>query len=863
MFVEELQRLVASGSVRAPDYFNGRLLSAGDLRQERDAGRELLGRVGRVVGAGVAYGFEVTAVPAPAGTPRRIVRVRAGLALGPHGDPLQLDADVDLNVISAAAPAPVAAGGAAGFRRCQPPPAGATTVTNAGLHILAVGPAGGSDGSVATSALGSSAGACALKDDVTGLRFVLLPFRLDLEKSLRVDASTAAGDAGLKSRFRSRAARACFGSGPKFPPGPGSAADAPAPFGALATVTDAALPACHVPLALLNVADGGVDFVDVWAARRGLAAPSAAGPWGPWLSGRAPAEAEILQFQDHLTALLGELRGTPGLAAARVKDYFVVLPPFGIVPVVNGVSAGFDATTFFAGRASGLFPARHLAGAGGALSFLPRIDPDSAAALIREARNTPAAPNVDGLFLQRYLIAADDATPDGPFQVLFTLRDTHGPIEDDDVAEVLRDAADAYSALLSRAVLMPRPLTDAAVLGWSALQSLQLAVVQSATLDAASAALRGLDQRAVLAAFRRLLRVQESLVAGATLELPGDKNQNDRKARAVRLNELLHGPLGSGTLALKPSLDANPALIPTVLSAQNEINKEVRTWTADVAVGVIVMQLVPVDSDTIVSGSNKTYRFRVQVANRATAHVQVQLTPTVLGADGAVAPQWGQAQITDEAQAAITLLPVPQNGIATALVILKAPLLAAVPFGQTATLRVAGDVAFPSDLSTAATLAIRSGPAEAPPPPRILAVEEDNPEPHDFALAPGASRPCKFKLSCVGINADVEATFTAVIKCVPAAPTSEWKVTLNGGAVLTRIADGQFQISLPIRITVGGIANVTVSVTAPATAPAAGSVKTCEFTVSAKLPAAGPALPEVVQSLPLPGNPTYSLKVSG
>ena len=40
MFVEELQRLVASGSVRAPDYFNGRLLSAGDLRQERDAGRE-------------------------------------------------------------------------------------------------------------------------------------------------------------------------------------------------------------------------------------------------------------------------------------------------------------------------------------------------------------------------------------------------------------------------------------------------------------------------------------------------------------------------------------------------------------------------------------------------------------------------------------------------------------------------------------------------------------------------------------------------------------------------------------------------------------------------------------------------------
>ena len=347
MFVEELQRLVASGSVRAPDYFNGRLLSAGDLRQERDAGRELLARVSRTVGAGVAYGFEVTAVPAPAGTPRRIVRVRAGLALGPHGDPLQLDADVDLNVISAAAPAPVAAGGAAGFRRCQPPPAGATAVTNAGLHILAVGPAGGSDGSVATSALGSSAGACALKDDVTGLRFVLLPFRLDLEKSLCVDASTTAGDAGLKSRFRSRAARACFGSGPKFPPAPGSAADAPSPFGALATVTDAALPACHVPLALLNVADGGVDFVDVWAARRGLAAPSAAGPWGPWLSARARTEAEAmtLAFQDQIEGLVGTLPN-PDLIAA--EEWFDWLPPVGMVPVWGvGGSVGIDYLRFF------------------------------------------------------------------------------------------------------------------------------------------------------------------------------------------------------------------------------------------------------------------------------------------------------------------------------------------------------------------------------------------------------------------------------------------------------------------------------------------------------------------------------------
>jgi hypothetical protein len=855
MIVEQLQRLVDSGSMRAPNYFNGRLLTAGDLTQEREVGRELLTRVAQCVGAGVAFGFEVTK-----GFDRQVVRVRAGLALGPYGDPLQLNDNIDLNVIAAVAPA-AAMNGMAGFRPCQPPAAGPTTVTNPGLHLLAVGPASGSSGLAVTSTLSSSAATCSLKDNVNGLRFVLLPFRLDLESQLRDDPSAAAGDAGLRSRFRSRAALACFGSGPTFPPTPGIAEQPTAAFGALATITDPALPACHVPLALLNITEGGIDFVDMWAARRGLAPPSASGFWGSWFSTQARGECEVLQFQDHLASLFRELRVSSGLSGARAKDYFEVLPSFGIVPIVNGSFAGFDATEFFAGRVSELFSTRHLAGVNGALSFLPRITPDAAAALIRQAMSIPAAPNVDGLFLQRYLIASGDELPAGPLQVLFTLRDTHGPIEDDDVAEVLRDAADAYSALLSRAVLTPRPLTPASLVGWSALQALQLAVIQSATLDGASAALRGLDQRAVVAAFRRLLQVQESLVAGALLELPDDKNQNDRRSRATRLDELLHGPLGSGNLALKPSLDVNPTLIPKVLIAQNEINKEVRNWTADVAVGTIVVGLAALDSATIVPGSDKTYRFSLRVTNRATAPVQVQLTPTVVGPDGKAAPQWGTLKITDERQAGpITLLAVPRDGTARALALLKAPPAAAVPVDVRATIQVAGSVAFPSDLNAIASLDIIAGTVDVPASPRTLKLTEGGIEPHDEALAPRDRRACKFQLSCEGIVADVQPTFTATLKCVPATATSEWKVTITTGTPggnpdPIRIADGQFQFSAPVTLRVNETANITIALVAPA----AGAVKTCEFTVSAKLPAAGPALPEVVQSPP--GNPTYSLKV--
>jgi hypothetical protein len=347
MPVEELKRLVASGSVRAPAYFNGRLLSAGDLRSERDAGRELLARVARGVGAGVAFGFEVSVAPVGAGTTRRNVRVRAGLALGPYGDLLQLDTDIELNVMTVPAPVPVGTTGTAGFRRCQPPPTGTTTVTNPGFHLLAVGPASGSDGSVATSSLGANAVTCALKDDISGLRFVMLPFRLALETKLRADASTAAGDAGTQARLRSRVAGACFGPGPVFPPAPGLPGAEVPTFGALATVTDPALPACHVPLALVSVSNGGIDFVDVWAARRGLAAPSAGGTWGPWLSARARTEAEAmtLAFQDQIEGLVGSLPN-PDLIAA--EEWFAWLPSVGTVPVRGvGGSVGVDFLRFF------------------------------------------------------------------------------------------------------------------------------------------------------------------------------------------------------------------------------------------------------------------------------------------------------------------------------------------------------------------------------------------------------------------------------------------------------------------------------------------------------------------------------------
>lgn len=345
MTAVELQELVGPGRVRAPNYFNGRLLSAGDLTDERAAGRALLGRVARAAGAGTAHGFEVAA-----GGDRKTVLIRPGLALSARGDALELDEPVTLNVVAAAPKPPPAPTGPAGFRRCRPPAAGPTTITNPGLHVLAVAPARGGAGTVATSALGADAASCAVRDDVTGLRFALLPFRSALEAKLRDDPAAAGGDAGRLARFRSRAALACFGGPP--PLLPAMTDDPPPAFGAVAGVTDPPLPACHVPLAVLNIAAGGVAFVEMWAARRGLAAPSATGPWAGLLGGRPRTEGEamVLAFQDQAAALTAG----PSPQNVAAEDAFAWLPPVGVLPE-GGVSttpgaplsAGIDHARFF------------------------------------------------------------------------------------------------------------------------------------------------------------------------------------------------------------------------------------------------------------------------------------------------------------------------------------------------------------------------------------------------------------------------------------------------------------------------------------------------------------------------------------
>ena len=60
MSYTELLEPILKGGIRSVNFFNGRLLSAEDLKQEQEANREGRARLGQAVGHGVAYGLEVS-----------------------------------------------------------------------------------------------------------------------------------------------------------------------------------------------------------------------------------------------------------------------------------------------------------------------------------------------------------------------------------------------------------------------------------------------------------------------------------------------------------------------------------------------------------------------------------------------------------------------------------------------------------------------------------------------------------------------------------------------------------------------------------------------------------------------------------
>lgn len=377
---------VAGSGIRDTHFFNGRLLTAGDLRTTQDAVIARDRQLAHAMGSGVAHGLAVTL--GDAGTTgsgaRPKLHVTPGLAVSRRGDTLELRDAIDLALIREADARLAAAGE---FAIC-PPPRPVTTLANFGLYVLTIAPASWKEGLAPMSELRSDGvgSACGRRYELDGVQFGLTRVDLTSEPGdatadpsaeaagalrgevaeLALDLDTRLGQlmsglpiAGLAgeverklSRLRSSVAHLCLGTEERRalvvdPLGSASQGET----GALERLfRQGTLRESEVPLALLYWSVRGVEFADVWSVRRPLA-PMSRGRWGAHASSRhgAGGMASWLQFQQQIEDL--GARGRVSLQDLRAVDWFRYLPPVGVMRLRDDGSApGIDVGRFFETR---------------------------------------------------------------------------------------------------------------------------------------------------------------------------------------------------------------------------------------------------------------------------------------------------------------------------------------------------------------------------------------------------------------------------------------------------------------------------------------------------------------------------------
>jgi hypothetical protein len=211
-------------------------------------------------------------------------------------------------------------------------------VAGAGVYLLTIAPARSNEGRAPTNGLDPTNVRCNTDATVDGVQFRLLainPLRFaDLDPA--------------SARFRNLLAYRCFGIEAREAAAIDPWREDPQGYGLVDELRGVGLGDCDVPLALVYWTAGGLQFVDTWAVRRRLLGPDALKDRAFQSRARRLVEAEAMcaQFQQQLGDLLAA-SATPALQSARA--HFRYLPPFGLVPLQNGVLRGFGDAAFFAG----------------------------------------------------------------------------------------------------------------------------------------------------------------------------------------------------------------------------------------------------------------------------------------------------------------------------------------------------------------------------------------------------------------------------------------------------------------------------------------------------------------------------------
>lgn len=360
----ELLDPMLRGGIRNTHFFNGRLLTAEDLRAEQQANRAQHQQLGRAIGAGVVEGLDVRLVSNGA---KPVVRVSQGLAITRKGAVLALAEDVDVALVRT--PKLSGLGSDTGlFDICRPEATTPSAAIAEGVYLLVIGPASGfAERAPVVGFHGNGiASDCDHRFAVEGVTFRLVG--VDLAQIDFVSAAQRAGLVALlsqaapagRARLRNELAHLCFGADQAagFAADPFRLPSGRSPLVSYGLVdwlrSRGDLSQCDVPLALLLWTTAGVQFVDLWSVRRQPTPPALSAVWPLQTGARRPGEGQVafLQFQTQIADMI--LSGAFGatLTQLHARDLFRYLPAAGLVPLGTNRYQGFEVEDFFQGMAT-------------------------------------------------------------------------------------------------------------------------------------------------------------------------------------------------------------------------------------------------------------------------------------------------------------------------------------------------------------------------------------------------------------------------------------------------------------------------------------------------------------------------------
>lgn len=325
---------VAEG-ISVPNFFNGRILSAEDLRMLLEGDRAHRRLLGRAIGPGVARGFQVAA------SGSQSVVVGSGVAINQLGETAYLPGEITLNISGAMAAPGTEQISAGVFFECSPP--GETSGAQ-NAFVLTVQPDSTVEGSAPAKVFGTGE-SCGPGFVREGVRFRRRGFD---QEQLATLLDTEIGPP-TTARARNALAHLFLGSMAwrDF---------LDDPFHRSAVLEQAhdfvGIEDCEVPLATFFVVGTGIHGVDMWGVRRptygqtgipgadpGEQQQHLATPWRQALGANA-----LFQFQEQLAQLAGST------AIIRATQHFPFLPAAGLLH--NDVLGSTASPTTFAAQSN-------------------------------------------------------------------------------------------------------------------------------------------------------------------------------------------------------------------------------------------------------------------------------------------------------------------------------------------------------------------------------------------------------------------------------------------------------------------------------------------------------------------------------